>query len=1497
MSETIASGRQKRQKLDKNGKFAALQRLKELKGSKNKYEVSDVDCVYEEIDEKEYGKKVLERADDWIVDDDGSGYVEDGRDIFDDDLDEESLSKTSKSKASSSKKGNRAKVLEPSENKGSSNIRTMLMSMPVKRKAANVKLDEDDVLGDIMSELNSDGNSGTASNKFATVEMSASDYLKSFKKSVKIPKTESLVKPLVGLVKPKTVGKTESVKIKNEPISPVKMDIEDAPESQRIDDFDSNDGFPTDIPECSALSAVNDVNWDIEEFDSQEISGAPAKSNVSAVKNEIASKGKPNTGSTSIKTEMGLEVEGRSESGLTEEQLAAVWVAMESAGASKPVQLVDAAVDLSKLPMTTNEKGDQVLRMFWLDAYEDPFRQPGTVYLFGKVWVESMKGHVSCCVAVKNIERKIYLLPREEKIDVKSKVRTGEAVTIMDVYNEFNNEVTKKFNITQFKSRKVSKNYAFSLPDVPLSSEYLEVKYPASLGALPSTLQGATFSRVFGTTTNSLELFLIERRIKGPCWLDLCAPEPVKNPTSWCKVEASLSKPELVMVHSGKPIAPPPLVVSTINMRTVVNPKTHQSEIVMIGCLVHHQFHVDRPAPNPPFQEHFCAFTKPCDMPWPINHKEAVSGFTRTKIEKVDTERALLGFFLAKLFKIDPDLLVGHDISGFDLEVLMHRIFVNKIPNWSRMGRLRRANPSQTGKGRVQLERNAVCGRLVCDIKISAKELIRSRSYDLGALCETVLKLKEDERQDLSADEVKKCFMNSGDMIRLVMRTMEDAAYIIRLMSELNVMPLAIQITNIAGNLLSRTLMGGRSERNEYLLLHAFSEKDYIVPDKEYKKTNKGQETDLEANEEPGGENAHQGKKQTASSRRKPAYSGGLVLDPKKGFYDKLILLMDFNSLYPSIIQEYNICFTTVNVSEKTNDDVEPDLPQPNLEPGVLPTEIRKLVESRREVKKLMKAPDLSQELRMQYNIRQTALKLTANSMYGCLGFSFSRFYAKPLAALVTSKGREILINTRDLVQKLNYEVIYGDTDSIMINTNCLDYSEVFKIGNKIKAEVNKLYRQVELDVDGVFKYMLLLKKKKYAAVTISQLPNGEFVTSQELKGLDIVRRDWSQISAEAGKFILSQILSDMPPDDRIDAIHAHLMKLREDLEEGKVPIQLLAITKQLTKNPEDYADKKSQPHVLIADRLNSKGGKRLRQGDTVSYVICDDGSNVGAMQRAYHVDELKGNNALKIDVKYYLAQQIHPVVSRLCDPIEGTDTARIAECLGLDPTSYRRQLMRAEENDDMALGEKAIMDAQERFRDCEKFKFTCRKCSKEIMFDSPYRKTDSGEYQLVLEKCVNPECDLPPLQHIAPIQNALTLAMRSCIQRYYASWLICEDPACTQKTRRLPLRFQGNYPVCTLCEKGVMFREYTDTELYTQLSFFHYIFDLSKIPTSDKKHLRISLESENAYFKLKEHIEHVLKHSSYSVINMSHIFEGMYVTGPFKKTHFKQEIKQEPLY
>jgi DNA polymerase alpha subunit A len=91
------------------------------------------------------------------------------------------------------------------------------------------------------------------------------------------------------------------------------------------------------------------------------------------------------------------------------------------------------------------------------------------------------------------------------------------------------------------------------------------------------------------------------------------------------------------------------------------------------------------------------AFTRPSDMAWPFDFSAASAHYSSTKLEKMDTERALLGFFLAKLFKLDPDLIVGHDLYGYGLELLMHRMNVNKIPHWSRLGRLRRAN-IQSGK-------------------------------------------------------------------------------------------------------------------------------------------------------------------------------------------------------------------------------------------------------------------------------------------------------------------------------------------------------------------------------------------------------------------------------------------------------------------------------------------------------------------------------------------------------------------------------------------------------------------------------------------------------------------------------------------------------------------------------------------------------------------------------------------------------------------------------
>lgn len=855
-----------------------------------------------------------------------------------------------------------------------------------------------------------------------------------------------------------------------------------------------------------------------------------------------------------------------------------------------------------------------------------------------------------------------------QALDADTKRPTNREVSWNDVYEELNANIPHNF-----RSKKVTKHFAFTVPDVdvPQTCEYMNVRFDAKYPAPNTKKCYNTIAHIFGTNTNALETFLMEHKIKGPCWLNISNFKSMPPKSSWCSQAITCSGTASISVAQDVKNAPPPLVVVTLYVRTALHAKTHTNEICMISMLVNTKFAIDKRPPNPPFTRHLCAFTRLSAQNWPIGINEKVAKYKATTAKKLESERVLLSWFLTTFKGIDPDLIVTHDMGDCQLDIICDRLFALKLPEWSRIGRL---NLSTMPK---KFKDNFV-GRMICDVKSSAEELIKSRSYDLNTLCHTVLKTKEDERVEVSNDELHELYESADGILKLVTLTMQDCLYVMRLMCELNVLPLALQITNICGNLMGRTLQGGRSERNEFLLLHAFAEKDYIVPDKKVREINWAMAND---SMEPSATQMQstqmqstqmqptQGQTQAQTGRKKPAYSGGLVLDPIKGFYEKFILLMDFNSLYPSIIQEYNICFTTVDAP--AHDDEAVEVPDSKNEQGVLPRQLRNLVERRREVKKLM-ATVTDKDLRNQYDIRQTALKLTANSMYGCLGFTQSRFYAKHLAALVTQKGRDILLSTKGIVTKLNYEVIYGDTDSIMINTHSVDYDEVFKIGHNIKQAVNKIYRQVELDIDGVYKYMLLLNKKKYAAEKLSKSKTNELVTSQELKGLDIVRRDWSQLSVMAGKMVIDQLFSEKPLDERIDNIHTYLEKIRDNINADEVPLPMMIITRQLTKAPKEYLKISSLPHVQVAMRMNTTKNKRYKKGDMVNYVICSDGSELAATQRAYHLEELKTNDKLKIDKEYYLAHQIFPVVSRLLKPIEATNSARIAQCLGLDPSKYK---------------------------------------------------------------------------------------------------------------------------------------------------------------------------------------------------------------------------------
>ena len=105
-------------------------------------------------------------------------------------------------------------------------------------------------------------------------------------------------------------------------------------------------------------------------------------------------------------------------------------------------------------------------------------------------------------------------------------------------------------------------------------------------------------------------------------------------------------------------------------------------------------------------------------------------------------------------------------------------------------------------------------------------------------------------------------------------------------------------------------------------------------------------------------------------------------------------------------------------------------------------------------------------------------------------------------------------MKTKEIAEdKLGFSVIYGDTDSIMINTGTTVVKEALEMGKKLKGEVNQLYKCLEIEIDGIFKSMLLLKKKKYAALVVENFGTADEKITTELKGLDMVRRDWCPLS------------------------------------------------------------------------------------------------------------------------------------------------------------------------------------------------------------------------------------------------------------------------------------------------------------------------------------------------------------------------------------------------
>jgi len=919
--------------------------------------------------------------------------------------------------------------------------------------------------------------------------------------------------------------------------------------------------------------------------------------------------------------------------------------------------------------------------------------------------------------------------------------------------------------------------------------------------------------------------------------------------------------------------------------------KSLQDEIIMASCVVNQGV-----SPEIPYEEgKFEAFTglrRLGGMPFPADLASAAKRSPQ-KVEPCGSEHALLAWFMSKVQKVDPDVIAGHAINALDLEVLLKRMEALKTPHFSRLGRLRRGRMPDLKGNRIEFaKRQVMSGRLLCDTWLSSKEmLLKEKNYSLSNLASRHLKIQVNELETM---DYANHYRATSSLMDLVNHTAHTAWATSMLMHKMQVLPLTRQLTSLAGNLWQKSLFSQRAERIEYLLLHEFHRLKYAVPDKTTFSDKKKQEAAAAALVEDDGEHQHAGPKNDGNwkKRKKAAYAGGLVLEPKRGFYDKCVLLLDFNSLYPSIIQEYNIDFTTVKYDktkkfgelEEGQDpsSIIPEVPDQGLNEGVLPRLIRTIVTKRRAVKDAMKKEPDANKLK-QMDIRQMALKIMANSMYGCLGFTHSRFYAKPLAALVTFKGREILQDTMDLSNdQLNHEVIYGDTDSIMVYTATDDLQEVKKIGNEIKKEVNKKYKLLEIEIDGVMQSMLLLNKKKYAALMVEE-KDGVVTTVKETKGLDLVRRDWCELSQDVGNYVLDQILSGQCREEVVQRIHNYLQEVASNVRTNKVPLRKYIINKCLTKPPEAYPDKASLPHVFVAMTLKARGDT-IPVGTHIQYCITkSDDTSLPVSKRAVHPDQIeRADGLIAIDPEWYLSTQIHPPISRLLNPIEGTDSGRIAECLGLDPSKFRHQIVKEDEEDAMP---NVILEDKERFRDCTELEITCPSCN---------TTTKPGEQDWNKRlNCKNCSALIP----LHTLTNAVSANIRAAITKFNDGWMVCEESTCPARTRQISLTYTGgqgkNGPeIGRQCLRvgchGRMEKDFTDKSLYTQMVYLQSLFDYQRMDKmaerSNKGKIRALedtiasqvVSSRNNLKAVTDHVQEYLRQSDFNMISLKDLFEGI---------------------
>ena len=511
-------------------------------------------------------------------------------------------------------------------------------------------------------------------------------------------------------------------------------------------------------------------------------------------------------------------------------------------------------------------------------------------------------------------------------------------------------------------------------------------------------------------------------------------------------------------------------------------------------------------------------------------------------------EKEILENFVRVIRKEDPDVITGYNIDGYDLEVITDR--AKKLGVELNIGR-DGSKPQRIGG---QFWR--VHGRVIEDAWWAVKKELRLKQESLEAVSQELLGEGKMDVDRVNIDEEWE-----KDKEKVIKYCVKDAELALRILLKIGIIGKYMDLATVTKFPLDDVMHSGTSTWVDSLLIREADRRKIGVP-------LQGQE------------------------RKRGKIEGGYVHSLEPGLYH-WICVLDFKSMYPSIIIKYNICFTTLS---EEGDIVSPTgakfLSKEKRE-GIIPKILKDLMAKRDELKRKMKEAATEEE-RNYYDGLQKAVKILMNTFYGVLASSFYRFTDPRIGASITAFARETIKKIIGNLESRGLKVVYGDTDSIFFESPHQNLDGSVKFGTEIAKEISEkeeLILEFEKILEPFFSHGA--KKRYVGRIVWPEDKRGEMI----VRGYEIRRTDSFDLQSEAQKMVFEKIL-----DGDVEGAISLAKEIVSKVRRGEVEIEKLVISRTV-RDFKRYKNPNSMANVQAAKKLMKKGFKFI-PGMKVSWIV-----------------------------------------------------------------------------------------------------------------------------------------------------------------------------------------------------------------------------------------------------------------------------------------------------